>query len=60
MSAAPGSQRARAASDPNFAIIPAHMLWIDKKAATAGHAIDSPSNTSVPSSLDSPVPPISS
>jgi hypothetical protein len=35
-------------------------LWIDRNAATEGHAIDSSSNTSVASSRDSPYPPASS
>jgi hypothetical protein len=52
-----GSQRALAASEPNLSIMPAHILWIDKKAATEGHAIDKASNTNVASSRVSPDPP---
>ena len=52
-----GSQRSRASALPNLSIMPPHMLWIDRKDATEGQAIDSASKTSVPSRRDSPVPP---
>ena len=52
--------RAFSASLPKVSIILAHMLWIDRNAATDGQAIDSASNTSVASSRPSPAPPASS
>ena len=46
--------------DPNWSIMRAHMLWIDRNAATEGQAIDSASNTSVASRRVRAVPPASS
>jgi len=53
-------KRAFMSSEPNLSSIAAHMLWIDRKLATAGQAIDKASNTSTASSRPRPVPPASS
>ena len=55
-----GRYLARKSSAPNLSIIAAHILWIDKNAATEGQAIDSASKTKVASSLVRPDPPLCS
>ena len=52
--------RSRISIEPNLSIIAAHMLWIDRNAATEGQAMERASNTSTPSSRPSPEPPASS
>lgn len=52
-----GSTRAFISADPNLSIMPAHMLWIDRKDDTAGQAIAKASNTRVASRRLSPDPP---
>ena len=55
-----GIYRAFRSSEPKLSSIRAHMLWIDRNAATEGQAMLSASKTSVASSRLSPAPPLSS